>query len=150
MPIKEDTVQFTAGVVGGGAGFLLGGPVLGALGAGFLNYVSKKPDVELGGVTLSVSKTALEFYNYLATLNEKYTVLEKAQAALQQSYDKIKDNQSVDLETVEKVEVALANVSEKVRDWCPLRTPTQNDVNCASVFVSPLSSSRSRCCCLSA
>jgi len=41
VAIKEETVEFTAGLIGGVAGLIIGGPVLGAVGAAAANYISK-------------------------------------------------------------------------------------------------------------
>merc|ERR1712087_157591 len=89
VAIKEETVEFTAGIIGGVAGLVVGGPLLGAIGAAAANYVSKS-DNEAGEVVGAVSKTALEVYNYLATLDSKYEVLGSAQASLENALDKLK------------------------------------------------------------
>ena len=47
VAINEETVEFTAGILGGVVGFALGGPVLGAIGAAAANYASKT-DAEVG------------------------------------------------------------------------------------------------------
>ncbi len=52
----------------------------------------------------------------MAKLDAKYTLLVKAQSALQESYDKVKDNVNVDPETVEKVEKALADTTGKINE----------------------------------
>merc|ERR1719162_2550470 len=74
VPIKEETVEFTAGIIGGIAGFAVGGPVLGALTAAFVNYASKS-DEEVGVVVTTVSKSSIQIYNYLTTLDDKYKLL---------------------------------------------------------------------------
>ena len=108
VAIKEETVEFTAGLIGGAAGFIIGGPILGALGAAAANYVSKGED-EAGEIVGAVSKSALEVYNYLATLDNKYEVLGSAQSSLEGALDKLKSQDKVDPATIEKVEAALAS-----------------------------------------
>ena len=115
VPIKEETVQFTAGVLGGVTGFAVGGPVLGAIGAAITNYASKT-DSEAGGVVSAVSKTSIEVYNYLATIDAKYELLDKAKTSLENALEKLKANESVNSETLEKVETALANVTTKIKE----------------------------------
>lgn len=65
VPINEETVEFTAGLLGGGVGFVVGGPVLGAVGAAAANYASKT-DAEVGEVLSAVSKTSIEVFNYFS------------------------------------------------------------------------------------
>jgi len=113
VAIKEETVEFTAGLIGGVAGFVVGGPVLGAVGAAAANYVSKSED-EAGEIVGAVSKSALEVYNYLATLDNKYEVLASAQKSLEGALDKLKSQDKVDPAAVEKVESALASTKAKI------------------------------------
>jgi hypothetical protein len=115
VPIKEETIEFTAGLIGGALGFAVGGPVLGALGAAAANYAAKT-DQEVGEVVQSVSKTTIEIYNYLATLDAKYELLSNAQKSLEDSLAKIKKADNVDPETVKKVEAALASTSAKIKE----------------------------------
>ena len=115
VPIKEETVEFTAGIIGGVAGFLVGGPALGAVGAAAANYVSKS-DGDVSDVISAVSKTSLQAFNYLAGLDKKYEVLSKAQSSLKDSLDKLKSSGNVDSATVEKVETALASTNAKIKE----------------------------------
>ena len=65
-----------------GIGALGGSPgMVSPFGAAAANYASKT-DEEVGEVVSAVSKTALEVYNYLAKLDDKYEVLNKAKASL--------------------------------------------------------------------
>ncbi len=89
VPIKEETIEFTAGLIGGALGFAVGGPVLGAIAAAAANYASKT-DKEIGEVVQAVSKASIEVYNYLATLDAKYEVLNKAQDSLTDALEKVK------------------------------------------------------------
>ena len=115
VPIKDETIEFTAGLLGGAIGFAIGGPVLGALTAAVTNYASKT-DKEIGDVVQAVSKSSIEVYNYLATLDAKYEVLTKAQDSLKDALEKVKSADSVNPETVKKVEDALANTSSKISE----------------------------------
>ena len=115
VPIKEETIEFTAGLIGGAAGFAIGGPVLAAVGAAAANYASKS-DNEAGDVVGAVSKSAIEVYNYLATLDAKYEVLGKAQKSLESALDKLKAQDNVDPEAIEKVEAALASTKSKIEE----------------------------------
>lgn len=115
VPIKEETIEFTAGLIGGAVGLAVGGPVLGAIAAAAANYASKT-DQEVGEVVQAISKTTIEVYNYLATLDAKYELLNKAKASLEESLEKIKKSDSVDPETIKKVEDALANTTAKIKE----------------------------------
>jgi len=115
VPIKEETIEFTAGLLGGAFGFAVGGPLLGAIGAAAANYAAKT-DQEVGEVVQSVSKSTIEIYNYLATLDAKYELLSNAQRSLEDSLAKIKKADNVDPETVKKVESALASTTAKIKE----------------------------------
>ena len=115
VPIKEETVEFTAGILGGAAGFVIGGPVIAAIGAAAANYVSKG-DSEAGVVVGNVSKSAIEIYNYLAGIDNKYELLKKAQSSLESALDKLKSQDSVDPAAVKKVEDALAATKSKIAE----------------------------------
>jgi len=114
VPISEETVEFTAGLVGGAVGFAVGGPVLAAVSAAAANYFAKS-EGETGEIIGAVSKSAIEVYNYLRKLDTKYTLLEKAKASLEESLVKVKaQNSSSD--TIEKVEEALKSVTDKITE----------------------------------
>ncbi|KAI2500956.1 hypothetical protein MHU86_13501 [Fragilaria crotonensis] len=115
VPIKEETVEFTAGILGGAAGFLIGGPVLGAVGAAAANYASKL-DNDVADVISGISKTSIQVYNYLTQLDSKYEILTKAKASLEDSLTKLKAQGSVDPATIEKVESALATTTSKIAE----------------------------------
>jgi len=115
VPIKEETIEFTAGLIGGAIGFAVGGPILGAIAAAAANYASKT-DQEVGEIIQAVSKTSIECYNYLATLDAKYELLDNAKGSLQTSLDKIKSADNVDPETIKKVEKALDSTTSKIKE----------------------------------
>ena len=115
VPVKEETVEFTAGILGGIAGFAIGGPVLGAVGAAVANYISKM-DGDVTVAVQAVSKSSIEVFNYLANIDKKYSLLESAKSSLQASLDKLKSQDSVDPATIEKVETALAQTNSKIKE----------------------------------
>lgn len=116
VPIKEETVEFAAGIIGGAIGFAVGGPVLGAIGATIANYASKT-DSEVSSVVTAVSKSSIQVFNYLTYLDGKYTVLDKAKSSLEETLEKVKTSQtSVDPEVISKVEGALANTKDKIEE----------------------------------
>mmetsp|Transcript_30609 Transcript_30609/g.57329 ORF Transcript_30609/g.57329 Transcript_30609/m.57329 type:complete len:237 (-) Transcript_30609:315-1025(-) len=115
VPVKEETVEFTAGILGGAAGLVIGGPALAAIGAAAANYISKS-DNDAGVAVGAVSKSAIEVYNYLATLDSKYEILSKAKNSLEKALDKLKAQENVDPAAIEKVESALASTKEKIAE----------------------------------
>jgi len=114
VPIKEDTVQFTAGLVGGAIGFAVGGPVLGAFAATATNYISKN-DNEASEVISAVSKSSIEIFNYLKTLDNKYTLLKSAQSSLEEALEKVKA-QNADSDTIQKIEDTLKLTTDKITE----------------------------------
>lgn len=115
VPVKEETVEFTAGLLGGVAGLLVGGPLFGAIAAAAANYVSKK-EGDAPTAVQAVSKSSIEIFNYLANLDKKYEVLEKTKTSLQESIDKLKANGQVDPEIISKAENTLKNTNEKIKE----------------------------------
>lgn len=115
VPVNANTVEFTAGLLGGVAGFLVGGPFLGAVGAAAGNYLSKM-EGDAPDAVQAVSKSSIEVFNYLANLDKKYEILTKAKGSLQTSLDKLKENKSVDPTVVSKVENTLANTNAKIKE----------------------------------
>jgi len=114
VPIKEETVEFTAGLLGGAAGLFLGGPWTAAIAAATTNYVSKNSG-DVNDVVRAVSETSIQIYNYLNKLDAKYEILTNTQANLQDALQKLKDSQS-DPATIEKVEAALASTTSKIQE----------------------------------
>jgi hypothetical protein len=115
VPINEETVEFTAGILGGVVGFAIGGPVLGAIAAAAANYASKT-DAEVGEVLSAVSKTSIEIFNYFSKLDSKYEILDKAKGQLESALEKVKKSDSANPETIEKIESALKNTNSKIRE----------------------------------
>lgn len=113
VQIKEETVEFTAGLLGGAVGFLVGGPFLGAFTAAAANYICKS-EGDASEVIAAVSTSSIQVYNYLASLDSKYEVLNKAKGSLEDALTKLKKNDSVDPATIEKVESALASTQAKI------------------------------------
>jgi len=115
VPVNQETVEFTAGLVGGVAGFALGGPVLGAIFAAAANYASKN-EAEVGEVMTAVSKSSIEVYNYLSKVDAKYEVLDGAKKQLESTLEKVKKSGNTDPEVIEKVENALKSTTSKIKE----------------------------------
>lgn len=115
VAINKETVEFTAGVLGGIVGLSIGGPWVGAIVAAAANYASKQ-DFEAGEIITAVAKSAIQTYNYLSQLDTKYELLTKAQNSLEDSLTKVKSGDNVNQETVAKVEAALDTTTSKIKD----------------------------------
>ena len=115
VPVNEETVEFTAGLLGGVVGFAVGGPVLGAIGAAAANYASKT-DAEVGEILSAVSKSSIEIFNYFSKLDSKYEVLDKAKVQLESALDKVKSSSDANPETIEKIESALSKTNAKISE----------------------------------
>ena len=115
VPVNEETVEFTAGLLGGVVGFAVGGPVLGAIGAAAANYASKT-DAEVGEILSAVSKSSIEIFNYMSKLDSKYEVLDGAKTQLETALAKVKSSESANPETIEKIEAALSKTNSKIKE----------------------------------
>jgi hypothetical protein len=115
VPIKEETIEFTAGILGGAVGTVVGGPVLGVIAAAAANYVSKLEN-EASDVVSAVSKSTIEVYNYLLNLDSKYELLTKSKKSLENALTKLKESDSVDPAAIAKVEKALASTKAKISE----------------------------------
>lgn len=115
VPVNEETVEFTAGLLGGIVGFSVGGPVLGAIGAAAANYASKT-DAEVGEILSAVSKSSIEIFNYFSKLDSKYEVLDSAKGQLEKALEKVKSSESANPETIEKIESALSSTNKKIAE----------------------------------
>ena len=87
VPINESTVQFTAGALGGVAGFLVGGPIVGIITASVFNYLSRKEEDKSSSasettttspkkIVDTASQTALLAYNYVAQFEKKNKIVD--------------------------------------------------------------------------
>jgi len=115
VPVNEETVEFTAGLLGGVVGFAVGGPVLGAIGAAAANYASKT-DAEVGEILSAVSKSSIEIFNYFSKLDSKYEVLDSAKGQLETALEKVKSSETSNPETIDKIESALSSTNKKISE----------------------------------
>lgn len=121
VPINEATVQFTAGALGAAAGLVLGGPVLGAVGAGTFNYLSRKDEdtstnASAKKVVDTASQTALLAYNWLAQFEKENKVLNSVFGLLEKVLDKTKELDSPAADAVITLESTLGGIADKVEE----------------------------------
>jgi len=115
VAIKEDTVQFTAGIIGGIVGLFTGGPVAAAILSAATNYATKT-DSEVSEIVSAVSKSAIEIYNYLVKVDSKYELLSNSKKSLESAIDKLKAEGNVDDATLKQVEDALSKTTSKLNE----------------------------------
>mmetsp|Transcript_28312 Transcript_28312/g.39823 ORF Transcript_28312/g.39823 Transcript_28312/m.39823 type:complete len:780 (-) Transcript_28312:170-2509(-) len=114
IPVNEDTVQFTSGIVGGAIGFAVGGPAVGAIAAAAANYISRKEEGELHDIVEAVSIKTIAVLNYFGSVEKKYTLLENARAALVATLDRVKDSKTVDPARIEDLETKIVQVTDRM------------------------------------
>lgn len=112
VAITQENIEFSAGVIGALIGLYIGGPFFAAIAAAAANLASKSEGSPVG----TVSKSGIELYNSLLGLNAKYSILDKAGEAVGGAVDKLKASNSVDPETIAKVEEALAQTKTKITE----------------------------------
>lgn len=127
VPINEATVQFTAGLLGATAGFLLGGPLLSALLAATSNYLSRKDERTAATnnnneaspkkIVDTASQTALLLYNFLARIEKENNLVDGTFRVLENGVDKLKATESPAAEVVLQLESTLGNIAKKVEEW---------------------------------
>jgi len=109
VPINEATIEFTAGLLGGAAGLVMGGPILAVVGASTCNYLSRKADADQSSTTTSPKKVvdtaslaALNAYNIVAQFESDNKILDSTFKFLGKMLEKAKDTEAG--EAVSKVE----------------------------------------------
>ncbi|CAM9403076.1 unnamed protein product [Sphacelaria rigidula] len=109
--VNTENTEFSAGVVGGIAGFIVGGPFLAAVLAVAANYGSKQQN-EAGDAVRAVGKTAIEALNFWTNLNAKYDVTGKATTSLDSAVDKLKDS-SGSGEAIDKAKTTIKDLASQ-------------------------------------
>ena len=122
VPINEASVQFTAGLLGASAGFLLGGPILAAILAATTNYLSRKDDETTKDtspkkIVDTASQTALLLYNYLAKFEKDNKVVDNTFKLLEGAVDKAKSTETPAASTLLTLESTLSSTAKKVEEW---------------------------------
>mmetsp|Transcript_8182 Transcript_8182/g.13596 ORF Transcript_8182/g.13596 Transcript_8182/m.13596 type:complete len:229 (+) Transcript_8182:61-747(+) len=111
VPLDKTNIENAAAVTGGILGFVLGGPVFGAILAAITNYVSKK-DGDSGDALRGVGKTVIESYNFLGSLNTKYSVTDKVGESVGKAVNSIE----TESEVLEKVKSAYTKTTSKLSE----------------------------------
>eukprot|EP00565_Helicotheca_tamesis_P004232 CAMPEP_0185737404 /NCGR_PEP_ID=MMETSP1171-20130828/30301_1 /TAXON_ID=374046 /ORGANISM="Helicotheca tamensis, Strain CCMP826" /LENGTH=477 /DNA_ID=CAMNT_0028408317 /DNA_START=76 /DNA_END=1506 /DNA_ORIENTATION=+ len=119
VPINESTIEFTSGLVAGIAGLAIGGPTAAIAASLIANYLSRDKENENSASALvqNLSRSAIEFYNTLASVQSEYKVFEKTGEISRSALEKVKGLDGVDKETVEKVEETVTGTAKKIGEW---------------------------------
>jgi hypothetical protein len=129
VPINESTVQFTAGALGGAAGLIVGGPILGIITASVFNYLSRKEEDKSAAAAASTaattspkkivdtaSQTALLAYNYVAQFEKKNKIVDSIFKFLERMTDKAKEADTPAAEALVTLETTLGGIANKVEE----------------------------------
>lgn len=109
--VDRKNIESAAAVTGGVLGLVLLGPIGAVVLAAVANYVAKKED-EAGEAVRGFGKTALESFNFLAKLNNKFQLTGKVTEKVTQSID----NVASENETIGKVKETANTVVSKLDD----------------------------------
>jgi len=113
VPTDSENVKNAASVTGGILGFIIGGPVLGAVFAAGTNYLVKQ-ETDAGEAFRGVGKSVVEAYNFLNKVNIKYKVTDQVGASVSEITSSIKTE---DNEAVESVKKAVSKVDEINKEY---------------------------------
>lgn len=113
IPVNEESIKASSAVVGGLAGFVIGGPVFGVIFAAAANYIASKEN-EVSEVTLGVGQVSLQTWNFLLKMNGKYDLVDKAGDVVNSGIDKIKEKDTNGV--VDKVQGAISTVAQTATD----------------------------------
>jgi hypothetical protein len=109
IPLTKENIQFFAGVWG--TILLSSHPFI---GASLFNYASRtQSDETFGAAVNTLSSSSLEAFNYLANLDDKYGIVEKAKDRVLLEYDSFKDsNTVVERRALENLEQGASEMAE--------------------------------------
>lgn len=115
VAVNEETVQFSAGTIGGVAGLLIGGPVLGAIAGAATNYVARKDIDTASEAVKGVAEKGIAAYNYVGKLLVDNDVAGKAKGALGDSNPEALDTVESTLKTVSNTadEIGVVDIASK-------------------------------------
>ena len=120
VPINEATVQFTAGTIGGLAGLIVGGPILGAVSASAFNYLSRKDDRESTATAKKIVDTAsestLQAYNFLAQFEKDNNIIDNVSNLLKKVVDMVKETDSPAVGILKTLESTLGEAVNKLEE----------------------------------
>eukprot|EP00981_Chlorochromonas_danica_P002876 scaffold572_cov163-Ochromonas_danica.AAC.6 len=88
VPLDRSNVESAATVTGGVLGLILGGPVGALILAAVTNYVAKKEN-DSGEAIRGFGKTALESFNFLTKINQKYNIADKVGETVTKTVDSV-------------------------------------------------------------
>lgn len=111
VPVDKVNTENAAAVTGGILGFILGGPIIGAVLAAVTNYAAKKDD-DSGEALRGFGKTVVESFNFLTKLNSKYNLL----PSFTKKIDNALSSAARENEAIGKVKETLSSTVDKVSE----------------------------------
>lgn len=115
VPINEENVETSAGVLGAAAGLVLSGPPVAAALAITANFVSKQ-ESGAGKTMRAAGEAGIQVYNFLSSTDEKYGITDKAGSALSSALDSAKEKDTSDDKVVSKAITTVNSVIDKAKE----------------------------------
>mmetsp|Transcript_7062 Transcript_7062/g.15419 ORF Transcript_7062/g.15419 Transcript_7062/m.15419 type:complete len:220 (-) Transcript_7062:414-1073(-) len=115
VAVNEETVEFSAGTIGGIGGLLIGGPVLGVITGCATNYLSRKDIDTASEAVKGIAEKGIGIYNYVGKLLVDNDIVGKAKDALGNSNPEALDTVESTWKTVSEKseELGVADIASK-------------------------------------
>mmetsp|Transcript_38574 Transcript_38574/g.78827 ORF Transcript_38574/g.78827 Transcript_38574/m.78827 type:complete len:225 (+) Transcript_38574:49-723(+) len=115
VAVNEDTIEFSAGTIGGIGGLLIGGPVLGVITGCATNYLSRKDIDTASEAVKGIAEKGIGIYNYVGKLLVDNDIVGKAKDALGNSNPEALDTVESTWKTVSEKseELGVADIASK-------------------------------------
>lgn len=115
VKIDEETTATAASLVGGVAGVLVGGPVLGVLGFVGAAFLARQgEDNDAATALKGIGSSVLEVVNFIGGVDKKYEVTGRVGSALDEQVTKVKGQSPQAAELIDGVSNAVASVDKDV------------------------------------
>jgi len=115
VPINKESVELTAGVLGGTIGLAIGGPLAGLIFALATNYVSRG-NSPLSEAFQNYSRATIETYNNLARLDAKFQLLQRTRESLNKVYVQVLKSEGVHSVSAWRLKKSISEITEKIDD----------------------------------
>eukprot|EP00933_Yihiella_yeosuensis_P071392 TRINITY_DN79599_c0_g1_i1.p1 TRINITY_DN79599_c0_g1~~TRINITY_DN79599_c0_g1_i1.p1 ORF type:complete len:264 (-),score=81.82 TRINITY_DN79599_c0_g1_i1:119-910(-) len=85
IKVTEESIQTTAGVLAGAAGYMFGGVWVAAAAFAATSYIARQKDDDIGAGFKGVAQGALEVINYVGRLDNKFQVTSQVSSKVSES-----------------------------------------------------------------
>jgi len=110
IPVNEDSIKTSSSVVGGLAGFYVGGLPTAVIGTLGLTYVADQEN-EVGEAVRGLGQVSLQVWNVALSLNDKYKVTDRVKDAASDAFNKAKENDEKG--TIAKIDETVSSATSK-------------------------------------